>query len=140
MDSLLQKSIDMAYIGREHWLWITEKYELTENSLVVLFPDKENEINDIAWQCIERISDKKDKIIVLTENENISEIKNVNQVLITRQYAEELMKFYSLYQFTDKLIIVSLDEPEGRHGKGLVGKKGITLEDMVNIGIFGLKD
>ena len=41
--------------------------------------------------------------------------------------------------FTNKLIIVSLDEPQGRNGTNLIGTKGVTEEEIVAIGILGLK-
>ncbi len=46
------------------------------------------------------------------------------------------MKFYSLYMFTDRLVIASLDEPDGRNGERMVGKKGITVGEIFPIGVY----
>ena len=48
------------------------------------------------------------------------------------------MDYYTLQMFTDKLVIASLEEPEGRSGGNLIGVKHITEEEAVAIGILGL--
>lgn len=144
MDNLLNESIEMARKGREHWMHISETYNVDDKSYVVLLPDCNKEINEISIGAINKLADNSNKIIVLTHDNSIMGYKdfknNVDVIEFGRKEAEELMKFYALYQFTNKLIIVSLNEPEGRYGEGLIGKKGITLKELVYIGIFGMKE
>lgn len=144
MDNLLSESIEMARKGREHWINISETYNVGDKGYVVLLPDCNKEINEISIEAINKLAENSNRIIVLTHDDMILGYKefkhNVTVAEFDRNKAEELMKFYTLYQFTNKLIIVSLREPEGRYGEGLIGKKGITLKELIYIGIFGLKE
>ncbi|MBQ4068836.1 MAG: hypothetical protein IJC76_06255 [Lachnospiraceae bacterium] len=144
MEDILQESIDKAYRGRESWIKLFEEYGLGNRDYVVLFPAENNTVNPIAIRYINKLAGMADKVLVLAyDNEvlNNSEYQeNVTVIRYEREQAEELMQFYSLYQFTDRLIIVSLDEPEGRCGGPLVGVNGITMDEMVAIGIFGFKE
>ena len=46
------------------------------------------------------------------------------------------MQFYCLYEFNKKFIVASLDEPYGRNGMALVGKKGTTKEEAFVMGVY----
>lgn len=64
---------------------------------------------------------------------SISVFKKVSQKTIA-----DIITFYSMTFYSDRLYIASLDEPFARHGKLLVGKHGITVEDIVVSGIYGI--
>lgn len=131
----------MAYKGREDWIRLISEYNIGDRDYVVLFPKIDREINDIAVKYVERLTEN-GNVLLLTHDDvllNMNEIKGLNTKFYSREDAENLMKFYALYQFTDRLIIVSLDEPEGRTGRNLAGKKGITLEEIIALGIFGVQ-
>lgn len=141
MKELLDKSIEMAYKGREDWINLISEYNIGDRDYVVLFPKIDRAVNDIAVKYVKKLTEK-GKVLLLTHDDNllnISDIKGVSAKFYSREDAENLMKFYALYQFTDRLIIVSLDEPEGRTGKNLTGINGITLEELIAVGIFGME-
>lgn len=140
MDKLLQALVDKAYRGRSCWLSLVEQYKIEKNDMVVLFPKQDDSINAIAWKYTEKIAEQKRQIFVLSGEEYQSRHSNITWIKFDRQQAEELMQFYALYQFTNQLIIVSLDEPEGRCGRRLEGINGITMEEIVAIGMFGLRE
>lgn len=140
MEDILEKAIKQAEYGRKIWLELVDKYGLEGNFRVVLFPSDDKDINTISVKAMRKLSEKVEKLIALSYSQEVLswDVKESNIILqlFSRKEAEALMRFYSMYEFTDKLIIASLDEPEGRKGKGLIGAKGITLEELVNIGIF----
>lgn len=140
MEDILEKAIKQAEYGRKIWLELVDKYGLEGNFRVVLFPSDDKDINTISVKAMRKLSEKVEKLIALSYSQEVLswDVKESNIILqlFSRKEAEALMRFYSMYEFTDKLIIASLDEPEGRKGKGLIGVKGITLEELVNIGIF----
>lgn len=141
MNELLDKSIEMAYRGREDWINLTSEYNIGDRDYVVLFPKIDREINDIAVKYVKKLTEK-GKVLLLSHDNILLNISGVNGLaarFYSREEAENLMKFYALYQFTDRLIIVSLDEPEGRAGKNLAGKNGITTEELIAVGIFGME-
>ncbi|MBE5926117.1 MAG: hypothetical protein E7270_04055 [Lachnospiraceae bacterium] len=144
MEKKLKELIDKAYRGRENWIKFIEENNLDDKDYVVLFPESGTEINKIAVKYVNKLALTSRKILVLTYDEALLNLKNcegnVKVIRCEREQAEEIMQFYSLYQFTDRLIIVSLKEPEGRCGENLVGVNGLTFDEIVAIGIFGMKE
>ncbi|AGF58317.1 hypothetical protein B0P06_003368 [Clostridium saccharoperbutylacetonicum] len=145
---ILEQNINKAQEGRNLWIEICNKYKLGDEDYVILMPSLNAEYNYYALLHLSEFIDRvrAEKIIILTYDENVKKIGKMfsNKICdiydFSREEAEYLMKFYCLYMFTDKLIIISLEEPEGRNGRQLIGKKGITLEELIAIGIYGLKE
>lgn len=50
----------------------------------------------------------------------------------------DLLQLACLYQFDDRFICASIDYPEGRNGSALIGKKGLTKEEIFAVGVYGL--
>ena len=55
---------------------------------------------------------------------------------ISRKKAEQLMQFYCLYEFDERFVVASLDEPEGRNAYRLIGKNGTTASELIAIGVY----
>lgn len=57
---------------------------------------------------------------------------------LLKEEMEALVRFYSLYEFTDRLIIGSLEIPAGRQGAAMIGKKGLTLREAVGAMLYDI--
>lgn len=146
IDKILDENIKRASIGRSLWISFIEKYQPEDKDFILLMPSANREYNYYSLLYIKQFIQykKANKIYVLTFDECVKKScylfsDQLEIVDFSREDARNLMKFYSLYMFTDKLIIASLDEPEGRSGKQLIGKKDITIDEIFAIGIFGLR-
>lgn len=58
--------------------------------------------------------------------------------LMKKKEIDSIIDLYALYRFRPNIIIADLEHPNGRNGRSLVGKRGITVEDMVSVGIYRL--
>jgi len=58
-------------------------------------------------------------------------------VIVEGEQAEQLLNLYSLYAFTDKLIIGSLDLPHGRKLRNLIDSGVATEVELINDVILG---
>lgn len=145
--SLLEEKIEKAAEGRRLWLSLVERYNAGDRDYFILMPSAKQEYNHSALVYLDRFieSRKAEKVYVLAYDKYVFENgrklseKATEFVEFSRQEAEALMQFYCMYQFTDKLIIASLDEPDGRNAYNLVGRKGITIEDVMAVGVYGLR-
>ncbi|NRT73710.1 hypothetical protein [Clostridium beijerinckii] len=145
---IIDKNIEKASKGRQIWIKILEKYGIGDGDYIILMPSLNNEYNYYTLlhlnEFINKVNAK--RIILLTHDSVVKKVaklfsnKIYDILYFSREDAECVMKFYCLYKFTDSLIIASLDEPEGRNGKSLIGKNGITLEEVIAIGVYGLKE
>ena len=48
------------------------------------------------------------------------------------------MQLYCLYEFNKKFICASINEPQGRNGSVLIGKRGTTKEEIFAMGVYRL--
>lgn len=51
---------------------------------------------------------------------------------------EDLLQLACLYRFDNRFICASIDRPEGRNGSSLIGKKGLTKEEIFAVGVYGI--
>ncbi|MDR2572645.1 MAG: hypothetical protein LBD23_20455 [Oscillospiraceae bacterium] len=68
----------------------------------------------------------------------VSKLDNRSGIIIAGKQADELLYYYSLYAFTDKIIIGSLDLPHGRKLRNLLECGIATEEELINDVILGV--
>ena len=148
LEKELEEKINLARRGRDKWLQLMGQYVIDKNTYVILFPQEKTQCNRYVLKYLPAFAEKvhASQILLLSYDEevlknniNCSE-KIIDSVFWNRKQAEELMAYYTLQIFTNNLIIASLEEPEGRKGRNLIGINGITEEETVAIGILGIKE
>lgn len=139
----LYKNLIKAYSGWWQWRKI-KKVKGFNNTAVVLLPTCEREVNHLALLYLDDMlkSRRHDNAIILTHDPEVLKAASLysNKILkvipFSRKKAEHIMQFYCLYEFNKKFIVASLDEPYGRNGSALIGKRGTTKEEVFVIGIY----
>lgn len=132
-----------AYRGWWQWHKIVKKRDVG-NTAVVLLPDCDREINLLALLYLDAMlkARKHKDAIILTHDPVVQRCAhlfshNILRVIpFSRKKAEHLMQFYCLYEFDKRFIVASLDEPNGRNGSRLIGKRGTTKEEIFVIGVY----
>lgn len=135
-----------AYYGWWCWFWICRTRGFG-NTAVVLLPGDDKEVSYYSLLYLNRMLDKRgyDNAIILThESATIKAAPLFSDRILaikrfSRRKAVALMQFYCLYDFNKQFICASLDEPYGRNGSALIGKKGTTKEEVFVMGIYKLK-
>lgn len=64
----------------------------------------------------------------------------VKAVYIGRNTAGKLLKYYALYEFTPRMVIVSLTRPYDTHAQNLLGLYGVGKEELVCFDIYRLRE
>lgn len=137
--------IRRAYKGRRWWKKLISKYQI-DNTAVILMPSKNQEDNYFALLYLDQMieSRKYDNALILTYDPVVKKCaymfskKIIDVKYFSREKAEDLMQYYCLYEFDNRLIIASLDEPQGRNASALIDKKGITSEEIFAAGVYRL--
>jgi len=132
-----------AYYGWWNWVCICRTKGFG-NTAVVLIPGDDREICYYSLLYLDQMLDKRsfDNAIILTRDPAVMTVASIFSKRILkvihfgRKRAEALMQFYCLYEFNKKFICASIDEPTGRNGTILVGKKGTTKEEIFVIGVY----
>lgn len=75
---------------------------------------------------------------VLGMKEQYQEFAQIEQC--KKEDIKALIQFYCLYEFASNIIIASLEEPAGRMGIGMVGKKGLSSEEIFKGIVYSLVD
>lgn len=132
-----------AYKGWWQWHKITRQKGVF-NTAVVLLPSCERDTNMLALLYLDDMlkSRKHTNAVILTHDPLVQKSaqlfsKNILKVIpFSRKKAEDLMQFYCMYEFDKRFIVASLDEPNGRNGSALLGKRGTTKEEIFVIGVY----
>lgn len=133
-----------AYRGWWQWHKVIKGKGVDGTTAVILLPSCEREINHLALLYLDDMlkSHKYKNAVILTHDPAVEKSaplfsKNILRVIhFSRKKAEHLMQFYCLYEFDKRFMVASLDEPNGRNGSRLIGKRGTTAEEIFVIGVY----
>lgn len=141
----LYKNTRRARKGRQLWRKLISRYSI-DNTAVILMPSTDSEINFYALLYLDQMIESRnfDDALILTYDPVVNKCaymfskKIIDVKYFSREKAEDLMQYYCLYEFDNRLIIASLDEPQGRNASALIDKKGITSEEIFAAGVYRL--
>lgn len=136
------RQIYAAYWGSRLWAGLERKYEVDQGAYVVLMPEDDAELNAVALGHIEElVADRRARGVVLVHSGTAQH--HSAGILGTESWTERridaLISFYELHNFSDRLLIVSLTKPFGNGLHHLLGRQGVTKEDLVCLGCFRLR-
>ena len=141
MDLNISKMFCQAKRGREVWIYLRKKWGIDDNWFLVLFPEKNDCINEIALRKLDDFLERKyvdNALVVHYENYLINKLENTKNNIVFEDVKEndmlDMIKYYCLQQFFKNIVIVSIEQPFG--SKGLIGHLGITLEDYIENAIY----
>lgn len=144
-EEMISHKIHEAAQGRLIWLELKESYAFDDNTFVILFPQTGTACNAYVMKYLPDFIKKTNagRVILLSYDEAVLSKRpdtdiEIRTRFVSREDALRLIDYYMLQMFTDRLVIASLDEPEGRSGRSITGIKGITEEEAVAVGVLGL--
>lgn len=140
----LYKNLIAAYKGWWHWVMVNRMKGINAGTAVVLLPDCDRETNYLALLYLDDMLKARRYVnaVILTHDPAVLKAaplfskKILKTVSFSRKKAEHLMQYYCLYEFNKRFIVASLDEPNGRNGSALIGKRGTTKEEIFVIGVY----
>lgn len=139
----MQGNLVKAYKGWWKWHRFVKKYHLGATK-VVLLPAVNTTCNYCALLYLDEMLDEQnfENAIILSVDPiavkaaKLFSTQILDTLVISRKTAEQLMQFYCLFEFDDRFVVASLDEPEGRTAYRLVGKNKTTVDELLAIGIY----
>jgi hypothetical protein len=136
------RQIYAAYRGSRLWAGLERKYEVEQGVYVVLMPDDDAELNAVALGHVEDlVADRRARGVVVVHSGAAPPRAAgiVGTESWTGRRIDALIAFYELHNFSDRLLIVSLTKPFGNGLHHLLGRQGVTKEDLVCLGCFRLR-
>ena len=132
----LDSYFEAARRGRNVWKEIENKYHVVEEDSLVLFPDNDEELNHSALKNLGGYLKKKyiSRVLLVFSDRNIICGSQYQIINIKEDMMRDLLMYYKLTQFKEKIVVVSMKEPFGNDG--IIGEKGITLDDYVMNAIY----
>jgi len=136
-----------AWRGRALWMRLRKRYAIDNGAYVVAFVEDDHALNEVALAHIQDlIADRRARgIVVVTDQEWVAEQAGRQtdgvlavEVLANREI-EHLLSFYELYQFTPRLLFVSLARPYGNRLWQMVGVNGLTFDDLVCLSMYRIR-
>lgn len=145
---MLLKHFWLSWLGRREWIKISNKFDIKNKQIfVLLFPEKDSALNEKALIYLNEFIENRiaEGVVILSVDERVAKVarnysdKIIDIIKYPEKRAKYLMKYYTFYKFSEKLIIVSLTQPEGNIAYKAAGTNGVTIEDIVCLGIYTLR-
>ena len=132
-----------AYRGWWEWHKLNRKKGV-HNAMIILLPSCDREINYLSLLYLDQMLDnrKRKNAVILTRDPVVVKCAPLfsTRVLYVIPFSDEkvnnLLHYYSLFEFDKRLIVASIDKPYGRNGNVLIGKRGTTKEEVFVIGVY----
>lgn len=131
--------------GFRLWNKIIKKIGDVKNQYILVFPHCSHPVNEVGLKYLDlfiRIR-KPDRVSILCQSKKIySPIASFDECvfgeLLSQTEMECLLTCYSAINLSGRLIIMSLTEPRGRFGEKVIEDKGVDIDQVVLLGIYGL--
>jgi hypothetical protein len=145
---MIANRLAAALSGRSMWLKLARKYDIDSGKFVLLMPEDDRELNEQALRHIPDLLEYRrgTGVIILTDKAWIIENaksycdKILEIIEISAKEIDNLLSFYELYAFTERLCVVSLTKPFGSKLHNTLGVDGVTMEDIVCLCIFLIRN
>ena len=133
-----------AFAGRRLWLKVKKKYDVENGKYVLLMPESDRELNEVALKHIDdllKYRKGKSVLILTTDNwvlENAKKYSSniIDVAKITDKQADCYCCYYYYSYFSERFLVVSLDNSLFK----AVGVNGIAKEDLLCLGIFLMRN
>lgn len=145
---MVLKDFWYSWLGRYEWKKLIKEFGIKNKQIyVLLFSETERELNEQALLHMNDLIANRiaEGVIILSVDGTVDEeaYNYSDKIIALKNYSEKkvryLMKYYTLYKFSEKFIIISFTRPEGNLAYKAVGINGINVEDMVCLGIYNLR-
>lgn len=145
---MITKRIEAALSGRSFWLRLKREHDVDNGAYVLLMPEDDRELNELALRHInDLVAYRRARGVVILTNQPwvMQNAKAYSDKILAVNMASEkeldnLLSFFELYAFTERLLIVSLTKPYGSKLYNAVGIQGVTKEDLVCLSIFLIRN
>ncbi len=140
-DVVFDSKIKDIQRGRTLWLKFKRDFDIKENDLVVIYPDKK--LVKSAEKYIGLYAEKRNISNVYAMSNELDYLCGSLYTKILKINDEEMKcitSYYSMISFHNILVFVSLNQPQGRIENDSMENHGITTEDIIKYGIFGFSE
>lgn len=120
-----------ALLGRKLWLKLVEDYNINMSQYVIIMPGKRREYKEAAILNLPAfLKSRKASLAYVISSDEWDMPDNVIPIRLEEKEIGQLVQLYCLYEFAPNVVIASLSEPSGRMGDKLVGKMGLTMDEV----------
>lgn len=135
-----------AFVGKIQWDLLCRKYQVDR---FILMPHR-HEIYNTYTLCYLPAYLEKEKVcsvcLITCDREIYEQIQKgvwpnryqVQALLKRDNWIHRIIRFYALYEFSNKIKIISLTEPYDTCGENLLGVHGVTKKELLCYDILGL--
>ena len=140
----MRANLKKAFKGWRQWYKLVRLQGVAGHTLFLLLPGDDAEVAYYALKHLDNVLDNRQMVnaVVLAHDPVVLKAaplfskRILHAVPFSREQAEQLMQYHTVYNVDARLVVMSLDEPYGRNARTLVGRRGVTLEEVVVVGVY----
>lgn len=141
----LDAEFEKAAEGRKIWLALEERYHFGIDCGIFIFPTDDSVLNIETIKLSSVYSERFHlrKVYAVTDRRTViealrdSDVHDIDEIEISHDEMDMLLKYYRIVNFSSHIAIVSLEEPFGNDY--LLRKKSIDLKDFILSSIFKMR-
>ena len=139
------KSLIQLIFGKCIFKYCCHKYCVDlKKDVLFIYPRESKMLEYLCLKYMAMASGNRDIVIVSSSESVIKKCRkfayNVRTCFRLNEFCINSIICYITFKSLDNIFICSLNRPPGRFGDNIIGKNGITLEDVVFYGILKLND
>lgn len=129
------------------WMELQKKYDINNRDLILLMASNDTEINYYSVLFLNALKNEKnyDRLFIMADNENMEMFAKMHATVpfefikCTHEQSCDLRWMYSIYRFTDQLLINSFEYAADTDAMGLIGHRGLSKKDIVAIAFLKME-
>ena len=146
ISKLLKQRLYSAAKGKRLFIRFFRKYKKQIKKVFVIFPDHDKKINHYGLLYLDDflLRNEYKCAVIITSEQNLCDTaktfseKIVETVFIPKTKMQNLIDYYAFNPTLQNILIISLEKPQGRNGTSMIGKKDLSTEQIIAIGIYHL--
>lgn len=143
-----------ALKGWYRWKLLKCRYLIKKDFRVILFSEPYGELNEAALEYLPDFLQKSycsSAVLLTVEEETYIKAREmiaeavpwkkyrIKVLHISQEYCCDILAYYSLCKFSEQFTLISLNKPYGNWGYKLIDRNGITIKELVCLGIYVLR-
>ena len=129
----MDNPVDRARCGREYWL----ERRLDDYDVILLLPHRDADLNGLMLQGLQtRLERSGTMRTVVLAVDSVEQNPRYIVEMISDDMAECIVTLYSMYAFTDRLIVGSFTLPPGRKLQNLLDSGVATASALADTVVF----
>ncbi len=134
-------------LGFLDWRKAVRKYHIDNKTVVLFLPENVTEWNKTALKYLPQFMSRKkaNRAVVLVHQscrieKTSPKGKEILFEYVKGTYIKNIMAYYTLHRFSDKVVFFYLDYPRDNYSKIILRETEVSMDELICLGLYRLRE